>query len=71
MHTKEELDKAIIDLYNEYKESYRDLKNRNIKAIQDLVKINNEEKKYTREEVYYIGINALILLEDDIRNNRI
>ena len=38
-----------------------------------IAKLNNEEKKnnYTKEEVIYIGINALIMLENDIKNGKI
>lgn len=71
MHSKEELDKAIIDLYKDYKDIYKDYKDGNFKILFDLNKIHNEEKKYTKEEVYYIGLNALELLEQDIKNNNI
>lgn len=71
MHTKDELDKAIIDLYKNYKDTIKDYRNGNIKFLYDINKINNEEKKYTIDEVYYIGLNALALLEQDIKNNKI
>ena len=71
MHSKEELDKAIMDLYHDYKETYKDYKEGNIRILFDFNKISNEEKKYTKDEVYYIGLNALALLEQDIRNNKI
>ena len=32
---------------------------------------HKQEKKYTREEVYYIGLNALALLEQDIKKNNL
>ena len=71
MHTKEKLDKAILDLYKDYKDTIKDYKDGNMKFIYDVNKINNEEKKYTKYEVYYIGLNALALLEQDIKNNKI
>ena len=41
MHSKEELDKAIMDLYHDYKERYKDYKEGNIKSLFDCNRINN------------------------------
>lgn len=71
MHTKEELDRAILNLYKDYKDTIKDYKDGNLKFLYDVNKINNEEKKYTREEVYYICLNELVLLEHDMRNNNL
>lgn len=71
MHRKEELDKAIIKLYNDYKDVIKDYRNGDLKILYDFAKINDEEKKYTKEEVYYIGFNALLLLEQDIKRNNL
>ncbi len=71
MRTKEELDIAVMKLYNNYKEVARKYKQGDISLINKLVEINNDEKKYTKEEVYYIGFNALLLLQNDIQNNKI
>lgn len=71
MHTKEELDRAILNLYKDYKDTIKDYKDGNLKFLYDVNKINNEEKKYTREEVYYICLNTLVLLEHDMRNNNL
>ena len=71
MHRKEELDKAIIILYNDYKDVIKDYRNGDLKILYDFAKINDEEKKYTKEEVYYIGFNALLLLEQDIKRNNL
>lgn len=71
MHTKEELDRAILNLYKDYKDTIKDYKDGNLKLLYDVNKINSEEKKYTREEVYYIGLNALALLEQDIKKNNL
>ena len=71
MYTKEELDRAILNLYKDYKDTIKDYKDGNLKFLYDVNKINNEEKKYTREEVYYICLNALALLEHDMRNNNL
>ena len=71
MHTKEELDRAILNLYKDYKDTIKDYKDCNLKFLYDVNKINNEEKKYTREEVYYICLNTLVLLEHVMRNNNL
>ena len=71
MYTKEELDRAILNLYKDYKDTIKDYKNGNLKFLYDVNKISSEEKKYTREEVYYIGLNALALLEQDIKKNNL
>lgn len=71
MHTKEELDRAILNLYKDYKDTIKDYKDGNLKFLYEVNKINNEEKKYTREEVYYICLNVLVLLEHDMRNNNL
>ncbi len=67
MHTKEELDRAVVDLYKDYKDAIKDCQNRNIKFAYDITKITNDEQKYTKQEVYYIGMNALALLIQDIK----
>lgn len=59
MHTKEELDRAILNLYKDYKDTIKDYKDVNLKLLYDVNKINSEEKKYTREEVYYIGFECI------------
>ena len=69
MHTQEELDKAIIELYKEYKETFKDLKENNNKFFYDLLKMSKKEIQYTKDEVMYIGLNALALLEQDMKNN--
>ena len=46
MHTKEELDRAILSLYKDYKYTIKDYKDGNLKFLYDVNKINNEEKKY-------------------------
>ncbi len=70
MHTKEELDIAVIKLYEDYKEAVKKYKQMDASLVNKLIEINNDEKKYTKEEVYYIGFNALVLLQNDINNNR-
>lgn len=69
MHTKEELDKAILELYKDYKDALKDYKEGNVKFFYEMTKINNDEKKYTKEEVYYIGFNALLMLKKELDNN--
>ena len=69
MHTQEELDKAVIELYKEYKETFKDLKENNNKFFYDLLKMSKKEIQYTKDEVMYIGLNALALLEQDMKNN--
>lgn len=69
MHTKEELDKAILELYKDYKDALKDYKEGNVKFFYEMTKINNDEKKYTKEEVYYIGFNALLMLRKELDNN--
>lgn len=71
MHTKEELDMAVIKLYNSYKDTIRDYKSGNIKLFSDLIKISEEETKYSKGEVYYIGFNALLLLENNIKKGEL
>lgn len=71
MHTEEELQKAILELYKDYKDIVKKMKLNDKTYIFNMAKINNDESKYTKEEVMYIGINALNLLEHDIRNNNI
>ena len=69
MHTEEELNKAIIDLYKDYKDIVKKMKLSDKTYIFNMAKINKDESKYTKEEVLYIGVNALSLLEQDIKNN--
>lgn len=71
MHTQEELDKAVYELYKNYKDTIKDYRNGNIKILYDLNRIKSDEKKYTINEVYYIALNALALLEQDMKNNNI
>lgn len=71
MHTQEELNKAIIELYNDYKEAMKDYKNGNCDFFREIAKIKNNGDKYTKEEVQYIGFNALMLLYDDMKNDNI
>mgnify|MGYP004661606867 CR=1 FL=1 len=71
MHTKEELDRAILNLYKDYKDTIKNYKDSNLKFLYDVNKINNEEKKYTGEEACYICLNALALLEHDMINNNL
>ncbi len=71
MHTKEELDMAIIKLYTDYKESIKKYKKGDTTLINKLIEINKDEKNYTREEVYYIAFNSLLLLQEDIKKGNI
>ena len=71
MHTDEELNKAILELYKDYKDIVKKMKLNDKTYIFNMAKINNDESKYTKEEVLYIGVNALSLLEQDIKNNNI
>ena len=71
MHTDEELNKAILELYKDYKDIVKKMKLNDKTYIFNLAKINKDESKYTKEEVLYIGVNALSLLEQDIKNNNI
>ena len=71
MHTDEELNKAILELYKDYKDIVKKMKLNDKTYIYNMAKINNDESKYTKEEVLYIGVNALSLLEQDIKNNNI
>lgn len=71
MHTEEELAKAICELYNDYKDIAKKLKVNDKNYILKLAKINKDESKYTKEEVMHIGLNALALLEQDIKNNNL
>jgi len=71
MYTKEELDIAIIKLYTDYKEFVKKYKKHDITLINKLIEINNDEKKYTKEEVYYIAFNSLLLLQEDIKKGNI
>ena len=71
MHTEEELNKAIIELYKDYKDIVKKMKLNDKTYIFNIAKINKDESKYTKEEVLYIGVNALSLLEQDIKNNNI
>ena len=71
MHTQDELDKAVHELYKDYKDTIKDYRNGNIKILYDLNKIKSDEKKYAINEVYYIALNALALLEQDMKNNNI
>lgn len=71
MHTDEELNKAIIELYKDYKDIVKKMKLNDKTYIFNMAKINRDESKYTKEEVLYIGVNALSLLEQDIKNNNI
>lgn len=70
MHTQEELNRAILDLYHDYKECIKDYKKNDFGFISKLCKINNDNKKYTKEEVYFIGFNALLMLQSDLENNK-
>lgn len=70
MHTQEELDKAILELYKDYKDVLKDYEEGNLKFFYEMNKINNDERKYTKEEVYYIGFNALMMLKKDLDNNK-
>lgn len=65
MHTKEELDLAILNLYKDYKDAINDYKKGDINFFQKLEKINNDSKKYTTEEVYYIAFNVILLFQED------
>ena len=71
MHTDEELNKAMLELYKDYKDIVKKMKLNDKTYIFNLAKINKDESKYTKEEVLYIGVNALSLLEQDIKNNNI
>ncbi|MBQ6282886.1 MAG: hypothetical protein IJK66_05095 [Bacilli bacterium] len=71
MHTDEELNFAILELYKDYKDIVKKMKLNDKTYIFNLAKINKDERKYKKEEVLYIGINALNLLELDIKNNNI
>lgn len=70
MHNKEELDLAVLKLYNDYREVMKKYKNGDKKIIYDLLKINNDEKEYTKEEAYYIGFSALAMLTDDMNKEK-
>lgn len=70
MHTQEELNQAIITLYQDYKDVIDKYKKGDKKIINKLIKISKDESKYTRDEVYYIGFNALKLLQEDIEKNK-
>ena len=65
MHTKEELDLAILNLYKDYKDAINDYKKGDINFFQKLAKIKNDSKKYTTEEVYYIAFNVILLFQED------
>ena len=71
MHTEEELNVAILELYKDYKDIVKKMKLNDKTYIFNMAKINKDESKYTKEEVLYIGINALNMLEQDIKNNNI
>ena len=71
MHTEEELNIAILELYKDYKDIVKKMKLNDKTYIFNMAKINKDESKYTKEEVLYIGINALNMLEQDIKNNNI
>ena len=71
MRNKEELDIAVIKLYGDYRETIKKYKKRDIAFVGKLVEISNDESNYTKEDVYYIGFNALLLLQEDFVKNRI
>ena len=51
MHAKEELDRAILNLYKDYKDTIKDYKDDNLKFLYDVNKINNEERKYNEKDM--------------------
>lgn len=55
MHTKEELDRAILNLYKDYKDTIKDYKDGNLKFLYEVNKINNEEKS-TQEKKFIIYV---------------
>ena len=71
MHKKEELDMAILQLYEDYKKVIKKYKKGDLSLIEELIKINDDERNYNKEEVYYIGFNALLLLKIDIDNGNV
>ena len=71
MHTKEELNQAIITLYQDYKDVVDKYKKGDLRIINKLVKISKDETKYTRDEVYYICFNALMLLKEDFKKEKL
>ncbi len=64
MHTIEEIDLAVIKLYGDYRDTIKKYKNGDITFISKLVEISNDERNCPKEEAYYIGFNALLLLQD-------
>lgn len=55
MHTKEELDRAILNLNKDYKDTIKDYKDGNLKFLYEVNKINNEEKS-TQEKKFIIYV---------------
>ena len=71
MHTKEELDRAILNLYKDYKDTIKDYKDGNLKFLYEVNKINNEEKNVYVLEVYKKRTENVfneIKIEPEIKN---